>query len=267
MRCLLVGDVVGRPGRRILTSILPKLKKEKQIDFVIVNGENAAGGFGITEETYQELIKAGADVITSGNHIWDKRDIGFFLDAEARLLRPANYPPGTPGSGSVIVEHKGLKIGVINLAGRVFLEAIDCPFRKASEIVEEIHQKTPLIFVDIHAEATSEKAAMGYYLDGLVSAVVGTHTHVPTGDERILSGGTAYLTDLGMTGPRDGILGVDKDIIIGKFIEATPRRFEIAEGAVWLCGLIVDVDEENGNALQIERIRMEWEADKLPWLS
>ncbi len=266
LRVLLVGDIVGRPGRNLISSVLPKLRKEKEIDLVIANGENAAGGFGLTQDTLIDIQKAGVDVVTSGNHIWDKRDVAELIDSEPRLLRPANYPVGVAGTGSLVFEHKGIKVGVINLAGRVFMEPIDCPFRKVKQILEEMKEKTNLIFVDFHAEATSEKEAMGFYLDGLVTAVVGTHTHVPTGDERILKGGTAYQTDLGMTGPRDAVLGVDKDVIIGKFLEATPRRFEIAKGAVWFCGLIVDVDANSGKAKAIERVRLEWEDHELPWV-
>lgn len=263
----MVGDIVGRPGRKILSYALPKLKKERDLDLIIVNGENSAGGFGITKETYNEIKRAGADVVTSGNHIWDKRDSGELLDSEPRLLRPANYPPGVFGTGSVTFDINGIKVGVINLAGRVYMDAIDCPFRKAKEICLEMREKgIKHIFVDFHAEATSEKEAMGYFLDGLVTAVVGTHTHVPTGDERILEDGTAFQTDLGMTGPRDGILGVAKDIIIAKFLDALPKRFEIANGAVWLCGLIIDVDDSSGKAISIERLRLEWEKDQLPWV-
>ena len=261
----MVGDIVGRPGRKILSHILPKLIKEKNLDLVIVNGENAAGGFGLTAETYLELQKAGTNVVTSGNHIWDKKDVAEILDSEPRLLRPANYPVGVPGRGSLVVDAKGVKVGVINLAGRIFMEAIDCPFRKAKEIVEEMRSKTKLIFVDMHAEATSEKEALGYYLDGLVTAVVGTHTHVQTADERILQGGTAYQTDLGMTGPRDSVLGVKKEIIIAKFLEATPKRFEIASGAVWFCGLLIEADNTTGKALAIKRLRLEWDGNDLPW--
>lgn len=261
----MVGDIVGRPGRKTLSYILPKLIKEKGLDLVIVNGENAAGGFGLTAETYMEIQKAGSNVITSGNHIWDKKDVAELLDTEPRLLRPANYPPGLPGRGSLVVDVKGVKVGVINLAGRIFMEPIDCPFRKAKEILEEMRSTTKLIFVDMHAEATSEKEALGYYLDGLVTTVVGTHTHVQTADERILQGGTAYQTDLGMTGPRDSVLGVKKDIIIAKFLEATPKRFEIASGAVWFCGLLIEADNKTGKALAIERIRLEWDGNDLPW--
>jgi metallophosphoesterase (TIGR00282 family) len=266
LRVLMVGDIVGRPGRKVLGYVLPKLIKDKQLDFVIVNGENSAGGFGITAETFKEIKKAGADVVTSGNHIWDKRDAEDLIDSEPRLLRPANYPPGVGGRGSIVVDVSGVKVGVINLAGRVYMEALDCPFRKAEEIVQEMHQAgVKLIFVDMHAEATSEKEAMGFYLDGRVTAVVGTHTHVPTGDERVLENGTAYQTDLGMTGPRDGVLGVDKDIIVAKFLEGTPKRFEVAKGAVWFCGLIVEADDATGKALGVERVRIEFEKDNLPW--
>ncbi|MDD2430087.1 MAG: TIGR00282 family metallophosphoesterase [Firmicutes bacterium] len=266
MRVLMVGDVVGRPGRKMLNYCLPKLSKEKQLDFVIANGENSAGGFGITSETFKELKRAGVDVVTSGNHIWDKRDSGELIDSEPRLLRPANYPPGVFGTGSVVVDVKGVKVGVINLAGRIFMDALDCPFRKAKELVLQMKDSgVKLVFVDMHAEATSEKEAMGFFLDGDVTAVVGTHTHVPTGDERVLEGGTAYQTDLGMTGPRDGVLGVDKDIIISKFLEATPKRFDIAKGALWLCGLIIEADETTGRALSLERVRIEFEKDNIPW--
>ncbi|MCL6559401.1 MAG: TIGR00282 family metallophosphoesterase, partial [Firmicutes bacterium] len=231
MRLLMIGDIVGRSGRRAVKVNLSSLKKEYDLDMVIANGENAAGGKGITREVAQELFSSGVDVLTMGNHVWNKKEAFEYIDRETRIVRPANYPPGTPGIGANVYEtRRKVKVAVINLAGRVFLQAIDCPFRKAEELVEMMKEKARVVVVDFHAEATSEKIAMGWFLAGKVSAVVGTHTHVQTADERILPGGTAYITDLGMTGPWNSIIGVKKEIIIEKFITQIPQRFEVATG-------------------------------------
>jgi len=256
LRLLMIGDVVGRAGRRAVKVNLEDLKREFNIDLVIANGENAAGGSGITRETAQELFSSGVDVLTMGNHVWNIKDAIDYIDREKRIVRPANYPPGTPGAGSNIFEtHQKVKVGVINLAGRVFLPAIDCPFRKADETVARIKKTTDIVVVDFHAEATSEKVAMGWYLAGRVSAVVGTHTHIQTADERILPGGTAYLTDLGMTGPRDSVIGVKKEIVIDKFISQMSQRFEVATGPFQFNAALLDIDEYTGEATSIVRIQ------------
>lgn len=256
MRLLMIGDVVGRMGRRAVKVNLEDLKREFNPDFVIANGENAAGGAGITRETAQELFSCGVDVLTMGNHVWNVKDAIDYIDREKRIVRPANYPPGTPGAGANIFEtRRKVKVGVINLAGRVFLQAIDCPFRKADEVLARIKKTTNIVVVDFHAEATSEKVAMGWYLAGRVSAVVGTHTHIQTADERILPGGTAYLTDLGMTGPRDSVIGVKKEIVIDKFISQMPQRFEVANGPYQFNAALLEIDEYTGEACSIIRIQ------------
>ncbi len=256
MKILFVGDVVGRTGRHALSCRLHRLIDEHQVDLVIVNGENAAAGFGLTAKIAGDLFDLGIDVITSGNHIWDKREIYEHLDCEERLLRPANYPPGLPGRGVGLFEtSSGIKVGVINLEGRVFMNNLDCPFRTADQLVSELRRHTPIILVDFHGEATSEKMAMGYYLDGQVSAVIGTHTHVQTADERILPGGTAYITDVGMTGSRDAVIGIRKELAIEKFLTQLPVRFEVSKKDSWLCGVLVEVDGETGRALQVQRIQ------------
>ncbi len=256
MRLLLIGDVVGRSGRRAVKVNLGSLKKELKLDFVIANGENAAGGFGITKEVAQELFSSGVDVLTMGNHVWDKKEALEYIDREIRIVRPANYPPGTPGLGANVYETRDkVKIGVINLLGRVFLQDMDCPFRKAEKMVAKMKEEAHVVVVDLHAEATSEKIAMGWYLAGKVSAVVGTHTHVQTADECILPGGTAYITDLGMTGPRESVIGVKKEIIIDRFITRLPQRFEIATGLFQFNAVVVDIDEETGEASSISRIQ------------
>jgi metallophosphoesterase (TIGR00282 family) len=256
MRILFVGDIVGRAGRQALSSRLHRLVDEHLVDLVIANGENAAAGFGLTANIVSDLLDMGVDVITSGNHIWDKREIYDHLDRQERLLRPANYPPGLPGRGAgLFTTSAGLPVGVINLEGRVFMNNLDCPFRSAEGLVEKLRPSTPVILVDFHAEATSEKMALGYFLDGRVSAVVGTHTHVQTADERVLPGGTAYITDAGMTGSRDSVIGIRKELAIDKFLTQQPVRFEVNKNDPWLCGVLIEVDEENGRALRIERIQ------------
>ena len=254
MRIMLVGDVVGRAGRRAFRTITPQLRSEKSIDVVIVNGENSAGGKGFTRKALDELYAGGADVVTAGNHVWDKKDVFAFVDDEPFLVRPANYPDGTPGKGYCIFPFKAANIAVMNLSGRSFMPALDCPFQKADEILAEIGGQADVVVLDFHAETTSEKLAMGHYLDGRADIVVGTHTHVQTADEQILPGGTAYITDLGMVGAHDSILGVRKEIVIQKFRTGMPVRFDMAEGAAEYAAGIVDIEPNGRRARQIERI-------------
>lgn len=254
MRIMLVGDVVGRAGRRAFRTITPQLRSEKSIDVVIVNGENSAGGKGFTRKALDELYAGGADVVTAGNHVWDKKDVFAFVDDEPFLVRPANYPDGTPGKGYCIFPFKAANIAVMNLSGRSFMPALDCPFQKADEILAEIGGQADVVVLDFHAETTSEKLAMGHYLDGRADIVVGTHTHVQTADEQILPGGTAYITDLGMVGAHDSILGVRKEIVIQKFRTGMPVRFDMAEGAAEYAAVIVDIEPNGRRARQIERI-------------
>lgn len=255
MNILFIGDIIGRTGRRAVETRLHHLVDAHNVDLVIANGENAAAGFGLTINIAAELYDMGIDVITSGNHIWDKREIYDYLDREPRLLRPGNYPPGLPGCGSgVYSTAAGLKVGVLNLEGRVFMNNLDCPFRAADREIEILRQQTPIILVDFHAEATSEKAALGFYLDGRVSAVVGTHTHVQTADEKVLANGTAYISDAGLTGSRDAVIGMRKDEAIDKFLTQLPVRFEVAKKDPILCGVLIEVDEATGRALKITRI-------------
>ena len=255
MRVMLTGDVVGRPGRKAFQEYTPRLRREKGIDVVIVNGENSAGGKGFTRKSMDALYHAGADIITSGNHVWDKKDVMEFIDQEPFLIRPANYPEGTPGKGYCIFPFKAKNIGVINLSGRAFMPALDCPFQKIEEILRELNKECDVIFLDFHAETTSEKMAMGWYLDGRVNAVVGTHTHIQTADERILPQGTAYITDLGMVGPWNSILGVKTEIILQKFTTAMPCRFDLEEsGPMVYSALIVDIDDSTNRTTNVERI-------------
>ncbi len=253
MNILFIGDVVGRPGRNYLNKNLRRLIEENSIDFTIVNGENSAGGVGITKSTYDELLGSGADMITMGNHSWAKKEIFDFIEEADRLVRPANYPNGTPGKGFRIAEKAGKRIAVLNLCGRVFMDCIECPFRTADELLNQLKGEADITIVDFHAEATSEKLALGWYLDGRVSAVLGTHTHVQTSDERVLPKGTAYITDTGMTGPRDSILGVEKDIVIKKFTSGMPARFEVATGEAVLGAVKIMLDDSN-NVTGISRI-------------
>lgn len=256
MNILFIGDVIGRTGRRALSDRLHRLVDEHQVDLVVANGENAAAGFGLTAPIAMELFDLGVDVITSGNHIWDKREVYDYLDREERVLRPANYPPGLPGRGAgIFTTSAGLKVGVMNLEGRVFMNNLDCPFRAADSLIDELQQQTPIIFIDFHAEATSEKMALGCYLDGRVSAVICTHTHVQTADERILPGGTAYMSDAGMTGSRDAVIGMRKEQAIEKFLNQVPVRFEVAKKDPFVCGVLITVDEETGRALAVQRIQ------------
>ncbi len=256
MRILFIGDIVGSPGRKIVQSALGKLREKYAIDAVIANGENAAGGSGLTPGIVNELTGNGVDVITSGDHIWKRKEIYDFLEETDRLIRPANYPSGVPGKGATVVDIKGAgKLGVINMIGRVFMEAVDCPFDAARKAVDAVKAETPVIVVDMHAEATSEKVAMGWYLDGEVSAVIGTHTHIQTADEKILPGGTAYITDCGMTGPYDSVIGRKKEQILTRFITQLPTRFELASEGVEMHGVVVEVDGKTGKALSIERVQ------------
>ena len=256
MNILMVGDVYGEPGRAAIQKLLPRLRQEHGIDFAVVNVENAAGGFGITPPMARQVLEQGADVMTSGNHIWDKKEIVEYITKENLLLRPANFPAGTPGVGYVTVKAGPHRVAVLNLMGRVFMSAIDCPFRKADEVLPQLHKETPIVLVDMHCEATSESLAMGWYLDGRVSAVVGTHRHVQTADERVLPGGTAYITDLGLTGPTDGVIGVDRDLIIQRFVSQMPVRFEPARGPAALHGVVIVVDPDTGRASDIRRLRV-----------
>lgn len=256
LRILLLGDIYGRPGREMVREYLPEITTLYNPNFIVANGENSAGGFGITEKVAEELFGMGVNVITSGNHIWDKKEVYSYLDQEMRLLRPANYPPQVPGQYLYLTEVQGKSIAVINLIGRVFMGDYDCPFRRFDQVFAEINKETSIVIVDFHGEATSEKQAFAWYVDGRASVVVGTHTHVPTSDERILPRGTAYTTDLGMCGPLNGILGVDRDIVINRFLTQLPARFSVAKGPRQLCGVIVDIDV-NGKAQKIFRIYYE----------
>jgi 2',3'-cyclic-nucleotide 2'-phosphodiesterase len=262
MRILFIGDIFGRPGRTIVKDRLPGLVREREIDLIIANGENSAAGFGITPALAEELFELNIDVITTGNHVWDKREIVDYFQLVAgngrgparRVLRPANYPADMPGSGFYEGFKGKVPYAVINLQGRVFMASNDDPFRVADQLLKKIEAK--VILVDIHAEATSEKIALGWYLDGRVTAVIGTHTHVPTADERVLPGGTAYITDVGMSGPYDGVIGVKKELVVGKFLNGMPVRFEPATGDVRFCGAIIDCDEKTGKARSIERVML-----------
>jgi metallophosphoesterase (TIGR00282 family) len=257
MRLLFVGDVVGRPGREIVRDRLRTLASELRADLVVVNAENAAGGVGITPATAKELFRAGADVLTGGNHSWDKREILPFIEECPTLLRPANFPEGTPGRGACIVTTTGgVRVGIVNIQGRVFLHNLDDPFAVVNRVLDGLAGQVEVILVDFHAEATSEKIAMGWHLDGRVAAVVGTHTHVPTADSRVLPGGTAYITDVGMTGPYDGVIGVRKEEVLERFMTQRPVRYSVAEGDVRLAGVVVDCDPSTGFARSIERVEV-----------
>ena len=257
MNILFIGDIVGKPGRQAVAALLPKLKREYQLDCVIANGENAAHGAGVTTATVKELLAAGVDVITTGDHVWDQK--GFEQDIEnlPQVVRPLNIAPSAPGRGSVVINiGDKARVGVLNLLGRTFMPNNDCPFRAAHSEVAKLRRQTNIIIVDIHAEATSEKIALGRYLDGQVSLVVGTHTHVQTADEQILPKGTAYLSDAGMCGPHDSVLGRDVDAVIRRFVSGMPQRLEVATGKIELCGVVMEVDEETGLAQKIDRVRM-----------
>ena len=257
VKLLFIGDIIGKPGRQAVSRELHRLVDRFMVDLVIANGENAAGGFGIPEETANDLFKCGIDVLTSGNHIWDKKESVGFVNREERLLRPANYPEGAPGRGSGIFKTAGgASVAVLNLEGRVFMNNLECPFRTADREIARLQTETPIILVDFHAEATSEKTSLGWYLDGRVSALIGTHTHIQTADERILPGGTAYLTDAGMTGSFDSVIGVRKEEAITKFLSQLPTKFEVAKNNLRLNAMVVAVDEASGKAVSVERINI-----------
>lgn len=256
MKILFIGDIAGEPGRRAIKELVPKIKVRAEIEFVIGNCENVAGGSGVTPALADELFSYGIDVLTSGDHIWKRKEIMDYIQTSRKLLRPANYPPDVPGFGSTIVQSEsGTDVGVINLMGRVFMQAIECPFRAGKKEVEKLKQKARIIIVDMHAEATSEKVALGWYLDGSVSAIIGTHTHIQTADEKILPNGTAFISDAGMTGPYDSVIGRKKEQILTRFLTQMPARFEMAEGDVQLHGVILDIDEKTGKANSIKRIQ------------
>ena len=256
LRILFVADVVGRPGRDAVRDLLPLLKQELQVDVAVVNGENSAAGFGLTAKLSRELFDSGADVITTGNHVFDQREFVHELPDLQRVLRPANLPPGAPGTGAAVVEAKGRPFLVLQLMGRLYMHDIDDPFR-AADAVLAAYPDVKAVLVDMHAEATSEKQAMGWYLDGRVSAVIGTHTHVPTADARLLTEGTAYCTDAGMVGPRDGVIGMDKVNILKRFLTAVPHRFEVASGPVTFNSVLITIDSLTGHATAIQRIDKE----------
>jgi metallophosphoesterase (TIGR00282 family) len=255
LNLLFIGDIVGRPGRSAVRTILADLVRRHRVDFTIANAENAAGGLGLTQPVAEELLEAGIDALTTGNHVWKHRDFAQFLEGEPRILRPANYPEGSPGRGGAVyvTSHSG-PVGIVNVVGRTFMEPLDCPFRAADREIEALHGKTKVIVVDIHAEATSEKVALGWYLDGRVSAVFGTHTHIQTADERVLPKGTGYITDVGMTGPRDSILGVRPEPVIQRFLTAMPSRFELAKGPLTLNAVVATIDAETGAARSVQRV-------------
>ncbi len=259
MKILFIGDIVGSPGREAIKALLPGLKKEYQLDFTVANAENAAGGSGITPSVAEELFNCGVDVITSGDHIWKKREIFDIIGTERRVLRPVNFPKGAPGEGSGLFKAKnGVNIGVINAQGRVFMEALECPFMTSKQAQEELSKQAKIIILDIHAEATSEKVALGWYLDGVVSGVLGTHTHIQTADERILPNWTAYITDVGMTGPCDSVIGRRVEDVLERFITSVPRRFEVASDNIQLQGAVLDIDENTGKARSITRIQKKY---------
>jgi hypothetical protein len=255
LRLLFLGDIIGEPGRRAVIDTVPIWKKERGIDFVVVNGENSAGGRGITPRITIDLLRAGVAVITTGDHVWDQKDLASFIDTEPRLLRPINYPEGVPGQGVIVLDTPKGKVGVINVQGRTFMQpSLDNPFHVLDRVVAKMREETSIIFVDAHAETTSEKIAIGRFLDGRVSAVVGTHTHTQTADERVFPGGTAFLCDAGMCGPTESILGRAIEPIIQRFICSMPVSFPVAHGPVMLCGAVIEIDETTGRALKIERV-------------
>ena len=259
MKILFIGDVVGKSGRRALRRFLPELQDQTEADLTVVNAENAAGGFGVTAGVLEEFLEQSEiDVLTSGNHIWDKREALDLIQEEPRLLRPHNYPAGTPGSGWIVATaSNGVQVGVLNIMGTVFMHpTLDCPFSSAHQALEKKPSDVKVVLVDFHAEATSEKVAMGWYLDGRASAVVGTHTHVPTADERVLPQGTAHISDVGMTGCYNSVIGMETAGVLKRFVERVPERFEVASGPASVCGVIIDVDETTGKSRSIARVRV-----------
>ena len=257
MKILFAGDVVGKAGRQILQQGLAKLREDQEFDLVIANVENAAAGFGVTPDIADQFFARGIDVLTSGNHIWDKKEVIGYLGREPRLIRPINYPPTSPGTGRYVAHTpSGTPVAVLNLQGRVFMPVIDCPFRAAEKEVARLAKEARVIFVDMHGEATSEKMAMGWFLDGKVSAVVGTHTHIPTADERVLPAGTAYITDVGMCGPFDSVIGIEREPSLARFLSGIPSKFETAKKNPWLNAVVVDIDESTGKARSITRTRV-----------
>lgn len=257
MRVLFIGDIVGKPGRMAVRALLPNLTEKYKIDFVVANGENIAGGFGLTEALVTDLFKTGVHVVTTGNHVWDKKEIIPYVGKENRLIRPINYPPGVPGFGSIIFSlSQNLKVAVMNVAGRVFMNSLDCPFRTAKAELENLSRETNIILIDFHAEATSEKIAFGHFVDGKASAVIGTHTHVQTADEAILPKGTAYITDVGMTGPTNSIIGVEINQVIHRFLTGMPVRFETGQGEAVLSAVVIEINKETGRATAIQRLQI-----------
>ncbi len=260
MKVLMIGDVVARPGRLAVLERIQDLREQHAIDLAVMNAENVAGGFSITPRLADELFESGIDVMTSGNHIFDKREVIPYIDKQPRLLRPANYPPGTPGKGMWVGEVRGTQVAVLSLMGRVFMPPADDPFRAADELINSLSPEVKVRLVDMHCEATSEKVAMGWYLDGRASAVVGTHTHVQTADERILTDGTAYLTDIGMTGSYSGVIGMDRKDVLARFTSVTTKRAEHSTGDVRICAAVIDIDETTGRAREISRLSLKHEA-------
>jgi metallophosphoesterase (TIGR00282 family) len=261
MRILFIGDIVGKPGREIVRRAVPRLVRHYGIDLTVANVENAAGGFGVTRETAESILAAGVQVLTSGNHVWDKKEALDYIAKEPRLLRPLNYAAAAPGRGSIVVTTaQGDRVGIVNAMGRVYMPLVDDPFGALAVEVERIHSETRVVIVDFHAEVTSEKVAMGWHLDGRASAVVGTHTHVQTADERVLPGGTAYITDVGMTGPHDSVIGVETAAALGRFLNGLPVRFETATGLPKLHAVVIEADSGSGRALRIERLSLTEEA-------
>ena len=258
IRVLFIGDIVGKVGRQTLKNLLPNIIDRYKIELIIANGENAAGGFGINEKTASEIFNCGVHIITTGNHVWDKKEAIPFIAKENRILRPLNYPSYNPGFGSILYTINNKKVAVLNVSGRVFMNTLDCPFRTAKLEIEKFADSTKIIIVDFHAEATSEKIAFGYYMDGLVSAVIGTHTHVQTADEKILPNGTAFITDVGMTGPILSVIGIEKEQIIERFLTQMPRKYEVASGKGMLNAVIIDIDTETGKAKAIQRLQLNY---------
>ncbi len=257
MNIIFIGDIVGKCGRQLIFEHLPDLINQYQVDLCIANVENVAGGLGITPAIARQLLDSGIQVLTSGNHVWDKREVEEYITQERRLLRPANYPPGTPGYGSTTIDlPSGDTVGILNLAGRVFMQSLDCPFRVGMAELEKLMPQASVIIVDFHAEATSEKVAMGWYLDGKVSAIIGTHTHIPTADEHILPQGSAYITDVGMTGAYDSVIGIKKELVLKRFLYQLPVRFEAAKKDPRLCGIFLEVDAKTGRTMSVERIQI-----------